>query len=83
MQYIDFYNIIIRPIILLTFFILPISGLVAIFIEESFLRLLIILCTTTIIFIISCWRFVFSPKEKTIITSAVMSLLKEIRTKLY
>ena len=33
--------------------------------DESFLRLVIILCTTTIIFIISCcWGFVFSPKER-------------------
>lgn len=48
--------------------------------DESFLRLVIILCTTTIIFIISCcWGFVFSPKERKIILSASMSLLKEIK----
>lgn len=82
MLYIDFYNITLHPIILITIPTLSISGLFTIYMEESFLRLIIISCTTTIIFTISCWKFAFSSKEKTIILSAFMSLLKEIKVKL-
>lgn len=84
MQYADFFKIIIYPILLITISTLSISGIITVYMDESFLRLVIILCTTTIIFIISCcWGFVFSPKERKIILSASMSLLKEIKVKLH
>lgn len=83
MQYADFFKIIIYPILLITISTLSISGIITVYMDESFLRLVIILCTTTIIFIISCWRFVFSSEEKKIILSASMSLLKEIKAKLH
>ena len=38
--------------------------IIKVYMDESFLRLVIILCTTTIIFIISCWGFVFSLQRK-------------------
>ena len=83
MQYADFFKIIIYPILLTTISTLSISGIITVYMDESFLRLVIILCTTTIIFIISCWGFVFSSKERKIILSASMSLLKEIKVKLH
>lgn len=84
MQYADFFKIIIYPILLITISTLSISGIITVYMDESFLRLVIILCTTTIIFIISCcWGFMFSPKERKIILSASMSLLKEIKVKLH
>ena len=82
MQYVDFYKVIVVPVVLITIITLSISGLVTVYIKESFLRLIIVLCTTTIIFISVCWGLVFSSKEKEIISSATLALIREIKMKL-
>lgn len=78
MQYLDFFKIIIIPTITTTTISLPVGYLFSLYMEESFIRLIIVGSITILTFLTSSWYLAFTKQEKNIIIPACTSLIQRI-----
>lgn len=79
MQYGDFFRHVIKPIMIVTVLSLMVGLSLSSFMENSFMRLLCVSCITIITFLLSAWFVAFSNDEKTVVSTAVLSLIKRYK----
>lgn len=79
MQYGVFLRNVVRPIIVVTCVSLVSGIALASFMEDSFVRLLCVSCITIITFLLSTWLVALSNEEKTVVSTAVLSLIKRYK----
>ena len=79
MQYGVFFRNVVLPIIVVTCMSLMVGIALSSFMEDSFVRLLCVSCITIITFLLSTWLVALSNEEKTVVSTAVLSLVKRYK----
>ena len=82
MEYLDFFQTVTTPIIITTVISLSIGYLFSFYMEESFIRLIIVGVVTILTFVITSWKLAFTTKEKEIIVPVCTSFIKRIMHKM-